>query len=83
MTRSRVKEENVEVRTLLQDTTEVHTNTYYDVRHSFKIIYGQWALKINVVSSFEEVNFFYVAVQYALLILILCKDACKCFNYFF
>ena len=27
MTRSRVKEENVEVRTLLQDTTEVHTNT--------------------------------------------------------
>ena len=41
MTRSRVKEENVEVRTLLQDTTEVHTNTYYDVRHSFKIIYGQ------------------------------------------
>ena len=27
MTRSRVKEENVEVRTLLQDTTDVHTNT--------------------------------------------------------
>ena len=57
--------------------------TYPVLRHSFKIIYGQWALKINVVSSFEEVNFFYVAVHYALLILILCKDACKCFNYFF